>query len=152
MRFRLFETADADALAPVLAAMQAHYAAPCPPLDEIAAGLRNLPAGNRIVLAQEGALAGFAAFALIYPGPGLRTGLFLKELYVDAAQRGRGVGRGLMRAVAAIAVAEGLGRIDWTADRADAALLAFYRSLGATPQEGKLFFRLSGAALAAAAA
>ncbi len=125
---------------------------PCPPPAAIVADLRALPPGNRLLVAEvEGALAGFAAFAEIWPGPGLKKGLFLKELYVGAAYRGRGLGRRLVEALAAVAAAEGHARVDWTADRADGALLAFYDATGARRETGKLWYRLTGEALAASA-
>lgn len=152
MQIRLFEAPEAEALATVFEAMQAHYRVPCPPRADIVASLRDLPPGNRIMLALAGEILGFAAFASIFPGPGLRKGFFLKELYVQAAHRRRGVGRVLIDAVAALALREGCGRIDWTADARDAALLDFYRSLGAAAPGDKIFFRLDGEALRAAAA
>lgn len=152
MEVRLFQPAEAPALATLMQAMQAHYRVACPPLAEIVASLGALPPGNRILVAEsDGALVGFAAFAEIFPGPGLRKGFFLKELYVAADRRGAGIGRALIAALARIARDEGHGRIDWTTDRDDARLLAFYDGLGGTRQEAKLFYRLAGAALAAMA-
>lgn len=148
MEIRLFAPSDRDGLANLMMAMQAHYRVPCPPHADIVAGLDNLPPGNRILVAATAdGLVGFAAFAAVYPGPGLRKGLFLKELYVAAAARGAGVGRGLIAALARLATDEGYGRIDWTADRDDARLLAFYDSLGGARHDAKLFYRLTGAAL-----
>lgn len=149
MTIRPFDPAQAEQLARLFEAMQAHYRAPCPPHSAIVADLRSLPPGNRILVAEaEGVLAGFAAFAEIWPGPGLRKGLFLKELYVDAAHRGRGFGRDLVTALAALALAEGHSRVDWTADRSNPALLAFYDATGARRENGKLYYRLTGEALA----
>lgn len=147
--FRLCEPHDSEALATLFEQMQAHYGVPCPPRATILADLADLPPGNRILVAETGGgIDGFAAFAALYPGPGLRKGLFLKELYVAEGRRGLGLGRGLIAALAELARAEGYGRIDWTADRDDAALLAFYDGLGARREASKLFYRLTGAALA----
>lgn len=96
------------------------------------------------MVARDHEVVGVAALVAVWPGPGLRRGLFLKELFVTASRRGQGIGRGLMRAAAQLATENGMGRIDWTADRDDAALLAFYRSLDAAELPKKLFFRLSG--------
>ncbi|CAO3433909.1 N-acetyltransferase family protein [Azospirillum endophyticum] len=149
MTIRPFDPAEAEQLARLFEAMQAHYRVPCPPRPVIVADLRRLPPGNRILVAEaDGVLAGFAAFAEIWPGPGLRKGLFLKELYVDDAHRGKGLGRGLVKALAALALAEGHSRVDWTADRSNSALLAFYDSTGARRESEKLYYRLTGEALA----
>jgi GNAT superfamily N-acetyltransferase len=153
MTIRPFDPGEADALADLFEAMQAHYRVPCPPHAAIVADLRALPPGNRILVAEiDAALAGFAAFAEIWPGPGLKKGLFLKELYVDARHRDRGLGRRLVGALAALAVAEGHARVDWTADRGNDRLLAFYDATGARRDDEKLWYRLTGEALAAAAA
>ncbi|SFV09830.1 Ribosomal protein S18 acetylase RimI [Methylobacterium sp. 174MFSha1.1] len=146
--------ADHPALACLFEEMQAYYAVPCPPREEIEAALAGRPAGTEILVAEGGgaqdvgALAGFAAFSAVYPGPGLAGGLFLKELFVGAAHRGGGHGRALVRAVAGEAVARGLKRVDWTADAGKPELLAFYEGLGAAQKPDKVFFRLDGEALA----
>ncbi len=137
-----------DALAALMEKMQAHHRVPCPSRAEIVAGLRARPAGAEILVVSEGtAVLGFAAWSAAYPGPGLRPGAFLKELYVAKAARGHGLGRRLMAARAAEARARGLARIDWTADPETPALLAFYDRLGAARRPEKLFYRLDGAML-----
>jgi len=140
--------ADHPALARLMAGMQAHYRVPCPADAEIEAGLASRPAGAEIlVVEQSGALIGFAAFAAVYPGPGLAPGFFLKELFVADGARGLGAGRALLAELARLALARGFGRVDWTAARDDARLLRFYEGLGAAPQPEKIFFRLSGEGL-----
>lgn len=137
-----------DDLANAFEEMQAHYAVPCPPRAEVLAGLAARPAGTGISLAVEGdAVLGFATYAAIYPGPYLRPGLFLKELYVRRAHRGRGIGKLLIRQLAKIARQGGFSRIDWTADRHNRDLLSFYDRLGGERKEDKIFYRLEGEAL-----
>lgn len=146
---RLCEQADHPALAGVMAEMQRHYRVPCPSDAEIRAGLADRPAGAELLVAEhEDALVGFAAFSAIYPGPGLKPGFFLKEIYVAEAARGLGAGRALLAELARLALARGLGRIDWTAARDNERLLRFYESLGAAQQPEKVFFRLTGEGLA----
>jgi GNAT superfamily N-acetyltransferase len=150
---RALAPADHAGLADLMIEMQAHYGVPCPARAEILAGLAGLPDGVEILVAQCGdALVGFASACPLYPGPGLQPGFFLKEIYVAAAGRGAGIGRALMTQLAALAVARGYRRLDWTADADDPALLRFYESLGGEPHPKKLFFRLTGDALAEAAA
>jgi GNAT superfamily N-acetyltransferase len=145
---RAMEPGDGPGLVALLQAMQAHYGVPCPPAERIAADLAALPPGVDLLVAADPAPVGFAAVGSLYPGPGLRPGLFLKELYVAREARGQGVGRSLLRAVARLALARGFARVDWTAARNDPALRAFYRATGAVEQEEKVFFRLTGDALA----
>ena len=148
MIVRLSTAADHDGLTALFSEMQAHYSVPCPSKDAIRHGLATRPDGAEILVAEiRMRIAGFAAFSAIYPGPGLQTGLFLKELYVSADHRGSGVGRALLRRIASIALERGLKRVDWTADAENPRLLAFYESLGAKPKPDKIFFRLDGEAL-----
>ena len=77
----------------------------------------------------------------------MKGGLFLKDLFVSEATRGNGAGRALLRALARLAVARGISRVDWTADRTNTRLLAFYDDAGAARQEERVFFRLKGQAL-----
>jgi predicted N-acetyltransferase YhbS len=139
--------ADDSALARLLEEMQAHYNVPCPPTDKILSDLASLPTGVTILVAETDRIVGFAAFSAIYPGPGLASGLFLKEIFVTKECRQSGVGSALMRAVAAFAVEHGHKRVDWTAARGNPRLLAYYEELGAQRQEDKVFFRLTGDAL-----
>ena len=145
---RLMTDADADAVATLFAEMQSHYRVPCPPLSEIIANLSTLPAGVNMFVATDPDVVGFAALGAIFPGPGLKPGLFLKELFVSAKARGCGIGTKLMRAAAGFAVERGFSRLDWTADRGDVGLLRFYADLGAIEQSEKIFYRLSGDILA----
>jgi GNAT superfamily N-acetyltransferase len=139
--------ADDPALARLFEEMQAHNRVPCPPADSILGGLAALPPGVTILVAETDVVIGFAAFSAIYPGPGVASGLFLKELFVTSRCRQAGAGSLLMRAVAEFAVRHGHKRVDWTAARNNPRLLEYYEGLGALKQEDKVFFRLTGEAL-----
>ena len=151
VRVRARTPADDPALVLLFEEMQAYYQRPCPPTEAVLADLAALPPGVTVLVAETDALAGFAVFSPIYPGPGLSSGLFLKELFVGSRFRRAGIGTALMRAVAAYAVEHGHKRIDWTADRYKPELHAYYQGLGALKQEDKVFFRLMDQALASLA-
>jgi GNAT superfamily N-acetyltransferase len=143
--FREITEADFDAVANALIEMQAHYRAYCPTRDSIIDGLRSRPTGSRILLACENhGVAGLACFSAIYPGPGLTSGFFLKELYVRHDRRNSGLGKRLMARLAAMARQEGHDRIDWTVDAADLRLQQFYQMLGGRALPEKRFFRIAG--------
>ncbi|MFC2253939.1 N-acetyltransferase family protein [Labrys portucalensis] len=144
---RPFSTSDKIALTTLLEEMQDYYGVACPPRGAIESDLSALPAGVEIIVAETDKIIGFAAFSSIYPGPGLKSGLFMKELFVTAAARGNGVGKFLIQAVARVAVERGHKRVDWTADRDNPRLLSLYSALGALAQNEKVFFRLAGNAL-----
>ncbi|MGY8676492.1 GNAT family N-acetyltransferase [Bradyrhizobium sp. UFLA05-153] len=146
--FREIAETDFDDMADVLIEMQAHYRARCPARDSIIDGLKSRPAGSRILLARENdGIAGFACFSAIYPGPGLTSGFFLKELYVRHDRRRGGLGKRLMAQLAALARHEGHDRIDWTVDADDPGLQEFYEMLGGRALPEKRFFRMAGAKL-----
>lgn len=134
--------------AEMLQEMQAHYNVPCPPYDDVLKGLAERPEAAEIIVATDHRLViGFAAFSAIYPGPYLQAGLFLKELYVRSAYRGRGIGQEMLAHLARLARDRGLSRIDWTADANDERLLRFYDSIGGQQKHDKIFYRLDGDAL-----
>lgn len=136
--------ADAPGLVDLLIEMQGHYGGHSPPRETIAASLAAPPPGMRALVARaDGAPVGFAFFSGQYPGPGLRPGLYLKELYVAAAHRGAGAGSALMRALLALAAREGYARLDFTAAQDDAALVAFYERFGARRLADRSPFRLT---------
>ena len=91
-----------------------------------------------------------AGFALFFPNYSTflgQSGLYLEDLYVRAAFRGRGVGRSLLRALAAIAVERGYGRMEWWVLDWNAPAIGFYEKLGAEPMNDWTVFRLTGDAL-----
>ena len=151
-KIRPFTAADGGALATLVVEMQNHYGVPCPPLVIIEDRLAHLAEGVEILVAEDETIIGFASFSTIFPGPGFKSGFFLKDLFVSKAARGSGVGKALIHAVAALAVARGYSRVDWTAETKNLPLQAFYESLGANAEREKVFFRLAGEALAACAA
>ena len=152
LKFREIEPTDLEGAADLLVEMQGHYRAHCPVRAEIIAGLGSRPTGTRILLALErDTIVGLACFSAVYPGPGLTSGYFLKELYVRTDQRGSGIGKMLMSRLAILAQSEGISRIDWTADIKDKRLQQFYEALGGRALPEKLFFRISGSELTALA-
>ncbi|MGL5816450.1 MAG: GNAT family N-acetyltransferase [Phycicoccus sp.] len=75
------------------------------------------------------------------------NGIWLEDLYVSPAHRGSGLGQELLRTLAAVCVERGWHRLEWWVLDWNAPSIAFYRSLGAEPQDEWTRFRLSGSAL-----
>ena len=73
-----------------------------------------------------------------------RAGIYLEDLYVTPAYRGRGYGKGLLRNVANIAVERKCGRLEWSCLDWNKPSIDFYLSVGAKPMEGWTMYRLSG--------
>jgi GNAT superfamily N-acetyltransferase len=91
---------------------------------------------------------GFALFHGTFSTWECRPGLWLEDLYVPERLRRSGVGRSLLSSVAAIAVARGCARLEWTALDWNAPALAFYAGVGAQRLEQWTTHRLDGDALA----
>lgn len=87
----------------------------------------------------ESASGDLLGYAVVYGVPftyDLRPNLVLKELYVDGAARGLGIGRALMAAVMAEGKARGCARLKWDVLPDNMQAQAFYRSLGGAPDTG----------------
>ncbi|MEJ3657740.1 GNAT family N-acetyltransferase [Actinomycetes bacterium KLBMP 9759] len=76
-------------------------------------------------------------------------GIYLEDLFVLPEHRGSGLGTALLTRLAAICVERGYGRLEWSVLDWNEPSIAFYRSLGAVPQDEWTTFRLDGDALAA---
>jgi GNAT superfamily N-acetyltransferase len=80
-----------------------------------------------------------------------RRGLYLEDLFVEPGQRGRGHGKALLKHLAAIAVARGCGRFEWSVLDWNVDAQAFYQSLGAVVMPDWRITRVTGPALQALA-
>jgi GNAT superfamily N-acetyltransferase len=105
-----------------------------------------------VIAERDGAAAGFALYFHNFSTFLGRRGLYLEDLFVRPAARGRGVGRALLAALARVAVERRCGRMEWAVLDWNAPAIAFYQSLGARPLDEWTVFRLTGDALAAVAA
>jgi GNAT superfamily N-acetyltransferase len=101
-----------------------------------------------VLLAEEGsAVVGFALFFHSYSTfLGMPT-LYLEDLFVESAHRGKGHGKALFVAVADRAAQRGCGRMEWAALKWNEPAIGFYRALGAVPLDDWTLFRLAGDAL-----
>ncbi|MBW8486245.1 GNAT family N-acetyltransferase [Actinomadura parmotrematis] len=96
-----------------------------------------------------GRVVGFALWFLNFSTWLGRHGVYLEDLYVDPAMRGRGYGKALLAELARIAAERGYGRVEWSVLNWNAPSIAFYESLGARPQDEWTVYRLTGEPLAA---
>lgn len=90
---------------------------------------------------------GFALFFQNFSTFLARRGLYLEDLFVLPAARGRGYGKQLMRHLAALAVERGCGRFEWAVLDWNQPAIDFYQSLGAEVLPDWRICRLTGDAL-----
>ena len=94
-----------------------------------------------------GEAAGFAVWFLNYSTFRGRHGIYLEDLFVRPAYRGRGLGKALMAQLASRCIEQGLARFEWSVLDWNAPSIAFYKSIGADVMDEWKICRLSGPAL-----
>ena len=77
-----------------------------------------------------------------------RAGIYLEDLFVLPEHRGKGYGKALLAHLAAVARAEGCGRLEWWCLDWNRPSIDFYLSLPAQPMEDWTTYRVTGQALA----
>lgn len=129
-------------------------------LDEVTAteaALRDSLFGERpyaeaIIAWDRDEAVGFALYFHNYSTFLARPGIYLEDLFVRSAYRGRGLGTELLARVARVAVERGCARMEWSVLDWNAPALAFYRSLGARPLKEWIVNRVAGDTLQSLAA
>jgi hypothetical protein len=106
------------------------------------------PSAEVLVAEVDGEIVGFALFFPTFSTFLARRGIWLEDLYVRPAHRGRGVGARLLRAVAALAVERRCGRFEWAVLDWNAPAIAFYERMGATVMPDWRLCRIAGEPLA----
>lgn len=105
------------------------------------------PAAEVLLAEEDGRSVGFALFFQNFSTFLGKPGIYLEDLFVEPAFRGRGIGRDLLRAIARLAVERGCGRFEWAVLDWNAPAIGFYKSLGARPMDDWTVMRLTGEAL-----
>jgi len=76
-----------------------------------------------------------------------KAGIYLEDLFVKPAFRGRGFGKTMLKHLAKIAVERECGRLEWVCLDWNTPSIEFYLSLGAEPMSDWTLYRTSGDAL-----
>ena len=90
------------------------------------------PSCEAIVAERGGRSVGFALYFTTFSTFLCKPGLYLEDLFVEPAHRGAGLGKALLRRLAAIAIERDCGRFEWRVLDWNEPSIRFYRSLGAT--------------------
>jgi GNAT superfamily N-acetyltransferase len=114
-------------------------------LRESLFGLR--PDAEVLIAYTDGQPAGFALYFHNYSTFVGRRGLYLEDLFVKPAFRGRGIGKRLLVELARIAIDRGCGRFEWSVLDWNEPAIGFYKSLGARSMDAWRIFRVTGDAL-----
>jgi len=93
--------------------------------------------------------AGFSVWFLNFSTFRGRHGIYVEDLFVRPAFRGKGIGKALMTRLAQRCVKEGYARFEWAVLDWNAPSIAFYKSIGAQVMDEWRICRLSGKALQA---
>lgn len=100
-----------------------------------------------IFVLEEGKEVGFALFFHNFSTFLGRAGLYLEDLFVKPAYRGKGYGKALLKKLAQIAVERGCGRLEWVCLNWNKPSIDLYLSLGAEPMNDWTIYRLTGKSL-----
>jgi len=104
------------------------------------------PRFHAMILEWDGAVAGYAMtypFYSSFAGPGL----FLEDIYVREAFRGKGIGKAVMAEVGAMALRGGYWGVRWEVLNWNQPAIDFYLGLGATFVEDWKLVMIEGEAL-----
>ena len=134
VEFADYERPDA---APNVAALRRHLAPTANP--GCAALLAEHEASGQVI--------GFALYFQNYSTFLTRWGIYLEDLYVKPAFRGRGAGFSLLKHMAEIALEKGYDRLDFSVLSWNNPAIDFCRKLGAQDLPDRKWMRLSGEAL-----
>jgi GNAT superfamily N-acetyltransferase len=105
------------------------------------------PCAEAIVAECEDLPVGFALFVQNYSTFLTRPGMYLEDLFVLEAYRGRGIGKALIRYLASIARDRGYGRFEWSVLDWNEPAIDFYQRMGADVLPDWRICRMTGDAL-----
>ena len=73
-----------------------------------------------------------------------KGGIYLEDLYVQPALRGKNIGKALLSSLAKIAVDRDCGRLEWSCLNWNEPSIKFYKSQGAIPMDEWTVYRVTG--------
>ena len=106
------------------------------------------PACEALVGVEGGEVVTFALFFHNFSTFLTRKGLYLEDLYVKQAHRGKGYGRQMLVRLAQLAVERDCGRFEWSVLDWNENAITFYKGMGAEVMPDWRICRVAGPALA----
>lgn len=105
------------------------------------------PFAEVLLVEDAGEILGFAFYFYTYSTFLGRPGIYLEDLFVRPAHRGKGHGKSLLIQLARTAVEQGCARVEWAVLNWNEPAIRFYQSLHAKPMTEWTVYRLSGQSL-----
>jgi len=105
------------------------------------------PAAEAVIVRVGGEVAGFALYFHNFSTFLGKHGLYLEDLFVRPAFRGRGIGKAVLAYLARLGVARDCGRFEWAVLDWNRPARDFYESLGAEANSAWINYRLTGEAM-----
>jgi len=100
-------------------------------------------ASEAIIAELDGHAIGFALFFTTFSTFLCKPGIYLEDLFVEPAHRGKGIGKALLRHLANLARERGCGRFEWRVLDWNEPSIRFYESLGASLLREWLLVRMT---------
>lgn len=88
-----------------------------------------------LVTEVEGEIVGYALFFTNFSTFRMQPGIYLEDIYVTPAFRGKGYGKAMLANLIEFARESGFGRVEWSVLEWNQPAIGFYRSLGAEVME-----------------
>jgi GNAT superfamily N-acetyltransferase len=98
-----------------------------------------------------GEVAGFAVWFINFSTFSGRSGIYLEDLFVRPAMRGKGIGKALLSHLAKDCVTNNWSRLQWSVLDWNTPSIEFYKSLGAVLLDEWTLCKVAGPALSALA-
>jgi GNAT superfamily N-acetyltransferase len=103
------------------------------------------PAAGAFLARWDGQLAGYAIYFFTFSSFLGRAGIWLEDVYVRPEFRRRGLGGGLIKAVAKVGAERNCGRFEWVALDWNERALEIYRKMGARTMSEWVMLRMTSA-------
>ena len=105
------------------------------------------PAAETLIAVRDGRAVGFALYFTTFSTFLCKPGIYLEDLFVEPGHRGAGIGKALLKRIAALAIERGGGRFEWRVLDWNEPSIRFYEALGATVMREWLLARVAGSDL-----